>query len=303
MKTTLVLLAAGMGSRYGGLKQMDAFGPSGETIMDYSVYDAIDAGFEQVVFVIRSSFKKAFIEFFQGKFDDQIEVSYVTQELDDLPNGYSPPEGRERPWGTAHAVWACRQVISNPFAVINADDFYGRGSFKTMHGFLSNIEEGDTKSYCTVSYYLKNTLSDHGTVNRGVCAVDDDGNLVSVEECTKIQRLDDGRIAFNLEAEPRYLDEDTLVSMNMWGFVPDFFPQTERMFTSFLEDRIAEEKSEFYIPEAIQQLMDEGKAEVSVMASEDHWFGVTYQEDKPVVQDSITRLIAKGIYPLNLWSK
>lgn len=302
MKTSLILLAAGMGSRYGGLKQMDAFGPNGETIMDYSIYDAIAAGFDQVVFVIRESFKKEFIEFFQGKFDDKVRVDYVTQDLDDLPDGYTPPEGRERPWGTAHAVWACRHVIEHPFAVINADDFYGKGSFKTMNDFLSGLRPEDKTSYCTVSYYLKNTLSDHGTVNRGVCKVDDQNLLVSVEECTKIKRLESGEIAYNLEAEPKYLDEETLVSMNMWGFVPAFFTATGAMFSEFLNDRINEEKSEYYIPEAIQELMDGGRAEVSVMASNDQWFGVTYQEDKPIVQDSITRLIAKGDYPLNLWA-
>ena len=303
MKTSLVLLAAGMGSRYGGLKQMDAFGPSGETIMDYSIYDAIRAGFDQIVFVIRSSFEKEFKAFFSGKFDDKIDVQYVTQDLDDLPEGHTPPIGRERPWGTAHAVWACRKVINNPFAVINADDFYGKGSIQIMHDFLAGIQEGDISSYCTVSYYLKNTLSDHGTVNRGVCSVSEDGFLQNVKECTKIRRLEDGRIAYDLESdEPKYLDEDTLVSMNMWGFVPAFFDETGKMFDDFLSRRINEEKSEFYIPEAIQQLMDEGKARVKVMASQDHWFGVTYQEDKPFVQDSITRLIASGSYPLNLWS-
>lgn len=302
MKTSLILLAAGMGSRYGGLKQMDSFGPTGETIMDYSVYDAIRAGFNKIVFVIRGSFEDQFREFFDGKFDESVEVHYVCQELDDLPNGFSLPEGREKPWGTAHAVWSCRDVISEPFAVINADDFYGKGSFQQMHDYLSNIPAGDTRSYCTVSYYLKNTLSDHGTVNRGVCEVNEDGKLISVTERKNIKRLTDGTIVYNADSDPGKLDEDTLVSMNMWGFVPNFMPETTRMFSDFLKDHITTPKSEFYIPEAIQILMDEGKASVDVMASEDNWFGVTYKEDKPFVQDAMTRLVASGEYPLNLWS-
>jgi UTP-glucose-1-phosphate uridylyltransferase len=290
-----------MGSRYGGLKQMDEFGPTGETIMDYSIFDAINAGFDKIIFVIRSSFKTEFEEFFKGKFDKRVEVHYVCQELEDLPAGFELPHGREKPWGTAHAVWACRHVVNEPFAVINADDFYGKGSFKTMYDYLSQIQDGDTQSYCTVSYYLKNTLSDHGVVNRGVCAVSPQGELSSVTERTKIQRMEDGRIAYNTESTPEYLEEDSLVSMNMWGFVPSFMDETTHMFSNFLKDKMNEEKSEFYIPEAIQQLMDEGKAHVKVMASEDQWFGVTYQEDKPFVQDAITRLIASGQYPLHLW--
>ena len=303
MKTSLILLAAGMGSRYGGLKQMDAFGPSGETIMDYSIYDAIEAGFDKIIFVIRKSFESQFKDFFKDKFDDKVEVHYVCQELDDLPDGFQKPEDREKPWGTAHAVWVCRHVINEPFAVINADDFYGKGSFKLIHDYLSNIAQGDTKSYCTVSYYLKNTISDYGTVNRGVCQVNAEGHLVSVVERTKIKRLDDGSIAYNSESDPVALEEETLVSMNMWGFVPSFMDETTRLFSDFLAEHIATPKSEFYIPQAIQFLMDEGKAQVDVMASEDNWFGVTYKQDKPFVQDSIMRLVAGGQYPLNLWIK
>lgn len=301
MKTSLILLAAGMGSRYGGLKQMDGFGPTGETIMDYSIYDAINAGFDKIIFVIRKSFEEQFKEHFKGKFDDRIEVHYVCQELDDLPDGFQLPEDREKPWGTAHAVWACRHVIDEPFGVINADDFYGSGSFKQLHDYLAGIDKNDTTSYCTVSYYLKNTLSDHGTVNRGVCQVGEGDKLVNVTERKKIQRLQDGSIAFDADSNPQPLEEDTLVSMNMWGFVPAFIPETTRMFTEFLEGNIEVPKSEFYIPDAIQILMDEGKAEVDVLASEDNWFGVTYKEDKPHVQDAMTRLVASGAYPLNLW--
>ena len=292
-----------MGSRYGGLKQMDAFGPTGETIMDYSIYDAIEAGFDKIIFVIRKSFESQFKDFFKDKFDDKVEVHYVCQELDDLPEGFQKPADREKPWGTAHAVWVCRHVINEPFAVINADDFYGKGSFKLIHDYLSNIAQGDTKSYCTVSYYLKNTISEYGTVNRGVCQVNQSGHLVSVVERTKIKRLDDGRIAYDSESDPVTLDEETLVSMNMWGFVPSFMEETTRLFSDFLAEHIVTPKSEFYIPQAIQYLMDEGKAQVEVMASEDNWFGVTYQQDKPFVQDSIMRLVAGGQYPLNLWIK
>lgn len=300
-KTSLILLAAGMGSRYGGLKQMDGFGPTGETIMDYSIYDAIEAGFDKIIFVIRRSFEAQFRDFFKNKFEEKVEVHYVCQELDDLPEGFSLPEGREKPWGTAHAVWVCRHVIDEPFAVINADDFYGKGSFKLMHDFLSSVPDGNTTAYCTVSYYLKNTLSDHGTVNRGVCSVDAEGHLTHVRECTRIKRLDDGRIVYDADTDPKPLDEESLVSMNMWGFVPSFMDETTRMFTDFLSEKIDVPKSEYYIPEAIQQLMDEKKAEVRVIASNDQWFGVTYKEDKPFVQDNMTRLVAGGHYPLNLW--
>lgn len=301
MKTSLILLAAGMGSRYGGLKQMDSFGPTGETIMDYSVYDAIRAGFDKIVFVIRKSFERQFKEYFKDKFDERVEVHYVCQELDDLPGQFKVPEGREKPWGTAHAVWVCRNVIKEPFAVINADDFYGRGSFQQMHDYLSELSPDDKKSYCTVSYYLKNTLSDHGTVNRGVCEVDDNGVLVSVTERKNIKRLEDDRIAYNVNHSPGYLGEDTLVSMNMWGFVPVFMEETTRLFSDFLKKNIDKPKSEFYIPEAIQLLMDEDKAKVDVLASDDQWFGVTYKEDKPFVQEEMTKLVASGAYPLNLW--
>lgn len=280
---------------------MDGFGPSGETIMEYSVYDAINAGFDKIIFVIRKSFEQQFRDHFSGKFEDKVEVHYVCQELDDLPGDFQLPEGREKPWGTAHAVWVCRHVIKEPFAVINADDFYGHGSFKIMHEYLSQIQPTDTSSYCTVTYYLKNTLSDHGTVNRGVCKVSKDGKLINVTERKKIARMDDGMIAYDVDSDPQALEEDTLVSMNMWGFVPVFMEETTQMFSSFLAERIDEPKSEFYIPEAIQQLMDEGKASVDVMASNDQWFGVTYKEDKPHVQDAITRLVASGTYPLNLW--
>ncbi len=282
---------------------MDAFGPTGETIMDYSIYDAIEAGFDKIIFVIRKSFEAQFKDFFKDKFEDKVEIHYVCQELDDLPEGFEKPKDREKPWGTAHAVWVCRHVINEPFAVINADDFYGKGSFKLIHNYLSNLSSNDSKSYCTVSYYLKNTISDYGTVNRGVCEVNDQGHLVSVVERTKIKRLEDGRIAYDSETDPVALDEETLVSMNMWGFVPSFMQETTRLFSSFLDQRIDTPKSEFYIPEAIQYLMDEGKAQVKVMASEDSWFGVTYQQDKPFVQDSIMRLVASGQYPLNLWIK
>ena len=303
MKPSLILLAAGMGSRYGGLKQMDGFGPNGETIMDYSIYDAIRSGFGKIVFVVRADFHGDIEAYFAGKFDDKVEVHYINQKLSDLPGGFKLPRGREKPWGTAHAVWACRKVINEPFGVINADDFYGKEAFEVLHDELASIDKEDECSYCTVSYFLKNTLSDHGVVNRGVCKVSPFGELIEVNERTKIKRLEDGRVVYNYgtELEQGELDNEALVSMNMWGFVPAFFKENERMFSDFLNERINEEKSEFYIPEAIQTLMDEGKAEVKVKSSNSQWFGVTYKEDKPVVQESISQLIADGKYPSKLW--
>ena len=292
-----------MGSRYGGLKQLDSFGPSGETIIDYSLYDAIRTGFGKVVFIIRDHFKKDFRDAFENKLKGRIETRYVAQELDMLPGGFTPPDGREKPWGTAHAVWVTRNVVEEPFAVINADDFYGHDSFAKMGDFLSDLPENDTQTYCTVSYYLKNTLSEHGTVNRGVCKVDENGLLVDVKERTKIKRLEDGRIVYNAGSEnPVELPENTLVSMNMWGMVPAYFEHTEAYFTEFLREKGQEMTSEFYIPEVIARMQQEGKANVKVIPSNENWFGVTYQEDKPVVKQKLRKLIDRGVYPESLWT-
>lgn len=305
MKPSLIILAAGMGSRYGGLKQIDSFGPNGESIIDYSIYDAIRAGFGKVVFIIRESFKADFMKFYSGKFEDQIDVEFVTQEISKVPEGSNYTPDREKPWGTAHAVLMAKEVINEPFAVINADDFYGEKSFKIMADYLKEINPEDKRSYCTVAYYLKNTLSDHGTVNRGVCFANENDQLESVQECIKIEKKEDGTFTYDQEGRTDNfeLSDDTLVSMNFWGFVPDYFPQTEKDFVNFLAERGQELKSEYYIPTIIQKIIDEKIGEVKVIPSAESWFGVTYKEDKPIVIEKINKLIADGIYPSNLWKE
>ena len=299
-KPTLVILAAGMGSRYGGLKQMDAFGPNGEAIIDYSIYDAIRAGFGKIVFIIRERFKKDFINFFKGKFDNQIEVEYVMQELDILPDGYKCPESREKPWGTAHAVWVAKDVVDGPFAVINADDYYGIDAYETLVQFLTSKNE--VEEYGVVGYYLENTLSDHGTVNRGICEGSDDGYLENVEEIVKIHRLENGDITYPDQKEgSKSLTNETLVSMNMWAFHPSYFNFFVKYFSAFLNERINEEKSEYFIPTLVDTLIRSGERKVKILTSEDEWFGVTYQEDKPIVMKRLLSLIESGKYPQKLW--
>ena len=303
VKPALVVLAAGMGSRYGGLKQMDGFGPNGENIIDYSVYDAIRAGFGKVVFIVREHFINDFKEFFSGKFDDLIEVEYVTQELDKLPEGYTVPEGREKPWGTAHAVMMAAEVVHEPFVVINADDFYGRDSYERVAQYFAQLEESGDDEFAVVGYRLRNTLSDHGTVNRGVCYADADGFLEKVVECVKIARKDDGTITYPTDQGPAYLEEETLVSMNMWGFLPSFFERTADSFRRFLDAHGHVLKSEFYIPSAIDEMINNRTMQVRVISSDSEWFGVTYKEDKPFVMARITELIKQGVYPADLWAK
>ncbi|RLD21170.1 MAG: nucleotidyltransferase [Bacteroidetes bacterium] len=299
-KPTLVVLAAGMGSRYGGLKQMDAFGPNGENIIDYSIYDAILAGFDKVVFVIREKFRTDFEAFFSGKFDHLIDVKYVAQELDMLPEGYALPATREKPWGTGHAVLVARELVDAPFAVINADDFYGREAYVRIREFFDRSDMND--DYCVVGYYLKNTLSDHGSVNRGICYVDNAGNLQKVEELVNIGRDADGVIGCVAEGKDRTLEEDTVVSMNIWGFLPSYFDHAEEAFKAFLDERIEEPKSELYIPKIVDDLIIANTLDVKVLQNDASWFGVTYQEDKPHVSDQINKLIADGTYPVDLWS-
>jgi len=303
MKPSLVILAAGMGSRYGGLKQMDEFGPNGETIIDYSIYDAIQADFGKVVFVIRESFKEAFVEFFKEKFEDQITVEFVTQELDHLPDGFSLPEGREKPWGTAHAVQMAKEKVSEPFLVINADDYYGKEAYKVAADFFAAMPEepAEKKVYNVIGYKLVNTLSDHGTVNRGVCEADDAGNLTTIKECKKIIRESDGIIRYPEEEGKMTLGEEAIVSMNMWGFYPSYFEFFDREFTAFLKEYGSELTSEYYIPDLIDKLIGTDEAEVKVLSSESNWFGVTYQEDKPHVVAKLEEMIKDGLYPHSLW--
>lgn len=296
-KPTLLVLAAGMGSRYGGLKQMDAFGPNGETIIDYSIYDAIKAGFGKIVFIVRESFKEEFKQKFDQKFADQVQLEYVTQEMDNLPIDFQYDPERTKPWGTAHAVWVAKDVIDENFAVINADDFYGRDAYKVLADYLST---DDSKNYCVVAYYLKNTLSDHGTVNRGVCS-HEEGKLTNIVECVKIARNEDGTVSYPGEdGKPIQLDENSLVSMNMWGFKKSYFEHTENSFTNFLSDHGKELKSEFYIPNVIDELIQNDILQVEVLDTTSSWFGVTYPDDKEMVVNQLSALIESGEYPNKL---
>jgi len=302
IKSSLVVLAAGMGSRYGGLKQMDAFGPNGETIIDYSIYDAIEAGFSSVIFVIRESFQDDFKAFFKGKFEGKIEIHYALQELDNIPAGHDIHPDREKPWGTAHAVQVARPYVDGPFAVINADDYYGKQAYKTLMSFFSKYKEVDGQ-YGIIGYHLDNTLSEYGTVNRGVCTIDDEGHLKSIQECTKIKRNDDGIIRYPQDQEEKFeLDPKVIVSMNMFGFFPSYFDHFDKHFSNFLKEGGLELKSEFYIPTLLDILIGSGEVILQVLESDSEWFGVTYQDDKPFVVSRIEKLIESGAYPSQLWS-
>ncbi|HPR33176.1 MAG TPA: sugar phosphate nucleotidyltransferase [Prolixibacteraceae bacterium] len=299
MKPTLVILAAGMGSRYGGLKQLDEVGPNGEAIIDYSLYDAIRAGFGNVVFIIRRDFEKAFKERFEHKLKGKIDVAYVFQELTDLPDGFSVPPGREKPWGTAHAIRSARMVVKTPFAAINADDFYGAEAYETMVSFLTgNVSES---TYAMVGYRLDKTLSDNGTVSRGWCITDAQQNLVDIDELTQIGVDNAGIFYLDSEGRRNSLQGDETVSMNFWGFHPGLFQHLETGLRAFLTEKGQERKSEFFIPLFVGELIRTRKTDVRVLTSPASWFGVTYQEDKPVVKEKIRELVSRGSYPEKLW--
>ena len=301
MKPTLLVLAAGMGSRYGSLKQIDPVGPSGETIIDYSIYDAARAGFGKVVFIIRKSFEQDFKDIFITKLQPYIPVEYVFQEIDNVPEGLSFSPDRSKPWGTAHAILMAKDIIHEPFAVINGDDFYGSDAFKTMADFLNSLTADQQTQYSLVGYHVGNTMSENGTVSRGVCQEDADENLVSVTERTNIQYIDGGIAYQETDGEPVFLDPETLVSMNFWGFTPEYFKQTESMFIDFVKANSDNLKAEFYIPTAIDKLISSSAATVKVLRSSAKWFGVTYKEDKPLVIEKLAQLIKAGIYPAQLW--
>lgn len=301
MKPTLFVLAAGMGSRYGGLKQLDGLGPNGETIMDYSIYDAIRAGFGKVVFVIRRVFEADFREKIVSKYADRIPVEIVFQELDNLPAGFKVPEGREKPWGTNHAVLMGKDVIHEPFAVINADDYYGRESFQVLADYLKSIE-GTEGKYAMVGYRVSNTLSESGSVARGVCETNEQGFLTKVTERTKILREEDGVIRFIEEDGKTALDENTPVSMNMWAFTPDYFRYSEQCFVEFLKEHGNELKSESYIPSLVDELIHSGKATCRVLDTPSRWFGVTYATDRPQVVEKFAQLVKDGVYPSPLFA-
>lgn len=299
MKPTLLVLAAGMGSRYGALKQMDGVGPNNEAILDYSIYDAKRAGFGKVVFVIRKDFADAFKKINNSE-RFGLPVEYVYQGLDCLPDGYSVPEGRVKPWGTGHAVLMAADVIKEPFAAINADDFYGKEAYEVVAKYLESCY-GKTGEYSMVAYKLKNTLSDFGTVSRGVCTQDENHYLQTIVERTSIGKTEKGA-AYNDEDGSHELDMETLVSMNFFGFTPDFLTHLKQGFKDFLDGQAKSNiKAEFYIPLMVNKLINSGKARLKVLSSEAVWFGVTYKEDKPAVVKNIQALIDKGIYPEKLW--
>jgi len=304
MKPTLLVLAAGMGSRYGSLKQMDGLGPSGEAIIDYSIYDAIQAGFGKVVFVIRHSFAEAFTSIYNTeRFGGKIKVETVYQELDYLPTGYTVPEGREKPWGTNHAIMMAKDVIHEPFAVINSDDFYGREGFMSIAQFLKSVENHKGE-YALVGYYLKNTLSDFGSVSRGECCVKD-GFLTDINERLKIERKADGNISYVDNDKDVKIDPNSYVSMNFFGFTPDYFEYSDDLFKEFLdsEDAKTNLKAEFFIPLVTDTLIRNKKATMKVLDCDAKWFGVTYHEDRPIVVEKIQKLVNDGVYPKNLWDK
>jgi choline kinase len=303
VKPTLLVLAAGMGSRYGSLKQMDGVGPNGEAIIDYSIYDAIRAGFGKVVFVIRHSFEKEFKEMFAPeRFGGKIEVDFVFQELDYLPEGFSVPEGREKPWGTNHAVMMGASAVHEPFAVINSDDFYGTDAYRVMGEYLSKLD-GAKGEYAMIGYEVNKTLSENGTVSRGVCTVDENHYLTSMIERTKIERNAEGTIVFHDLGDDVALEENTPVSMNFFGFTPDYFTYSEVGFKEFLssDDVKTNLKAEFYIPLMVNNTIAAGNARMKVLSTTAQWFGVTYKEDKPMLMAKIEKLIEEGVYPRNLW--
>ncbi|TDH29140.1 nucleotidyltransferase [Segetibacter sp. 3557_3] len=300
MQPTLVILAAGMASRYGSMKQTQSFGPSGETIMDYSIYDAIRAGFGKVVFIIREDFAEAFKEQFEPKLKGSIATDYVYQKLGDHLGKHELPAERTKPWGTAHAVLCCREAVKEPFAVINADDFYGTDAFRKAYDFLTS--EVNDKTWCIVGYELKRTLSENGSVSRGVCEVDDQQNLVSISERTKIYRDESGSITYEDESGKHEVSEDSKVSMNFWGFAPNVFDITAQQFEEFLVQNASNPKSEFFIPIVADHFSKSGQGVIKVIPTQSQWFGVTYKEDAPSVQASLDKLVNSGEYPQNLWA-
>jgi UTP-glucose-1-phosphate uridylyltransferase len=299
MKPTLLILAAGMGSRYGGIKQLDGFGPNGETIIDYSLFDAIKAGFGKVVFIIRKELKEDFTQIFGPKLEGKIEFDFAIQSVENyLPSNLAGVK-REKPWGTGHAVLCAKDYTSTPFAVINADDFYGFDAYKTMADFLANNENEQIHSM--IGYQIKNTLSENGTVSRGVCETNADGYLENVVERTKILKNENGEIVFLDNGEPVVLGENTLVSMNFWGFMPNVFNEIEKMFHDYATENVDSPKSEFYIPKVMSHLIENNLGKCKVFESTADWFGVTYPEDKPDVTNAIQKLINLGKYPSELW--
>ena len=303
---TLVVMAAGMGSRYGGIKQLDSFGPEGEVIMDYSVFDAIKAGFNKVVIIIRKDIKDDFMEIIGNRLEEKagVPVHYVYQEMDNLPEGFKVPEGRTKPWGTGQALLAAKEYVREPFLAINADDFYGREPYKIMHDFLANVDESDGKAHFGMAgYLLKNTLSDNGSVSRGICSVDNSGYLVSIEEHFEIEKKGEGAVGFTVSGEKRELSLEDVTSMNMMGLTPKVFEALEKGFVEFLGGISSNPlKAEFLHIKVISDMIGAGKADMKVYNTDAKWFGVTYQEDKPTVKAAIEKLTKDGVYSEKLWN-
>lgn len=301
---TLIIMAAGMGSRYGGLKQMDPISSEGEIILDFSLYDAMMAGFKRVVFVIKEEMEEAFRALIDNRAGKYLEVAYAFQKLEDLPLGYQVPEGREKPWGTAHAVLSCKHLIHGPFAVINADDFYGAGGFQNIYEFLESSQDKETYSYCMAGFKLENTITENGHVARGVCEITPDGNLTRVTERTKIMRRPAG-ISYSEDDGETWtiLPDGTTVSMNFWGFTRSMMEEMEKGFPAFLDQALRENplKGEYYLPSVADRLVKEGKATVKVLPSQDKWYGVTYRADKEMVVAALQSMKDKGLYPEKLW--
>lgn len=303
-KPVLVIMAAGMGSRYGGLKQIDPVDEEGHIIMDFSIYDALRAGFEKVVFIIKKENESDFRETIGNRMEKQIQTEYVFQDLHNLPEGFEVPAGRVKPWGTGHAVLSCLPVIGGPFAVINADDYYGPQAFRKIYEFLVSHQDKDKYQYTMVGYLLKNTVTENGHVARGICEIDGNGKLIGITERTRIEKLEDG---------PAYTEDDgvswvslpgdTVVSMNMWGFSASILQELNHKFADFLKENLQKNplKCEYFLPFVVDELLREKKAEVTVLKSEDRWYGVTYKEDKPVVTEALRRLKEEGYYPKKLW--
>ncbi len=301
MDLTLVVLAAGMGKRYGGLKQLDAVGPSGETIMDYSLFDALRAGFNKAVFVIRRDIEDAFRKNVSSRFDDKIAIEYAFQELDALPPGFETPPTREKPWGTGHAILVAEDVVTTPFAVINADDFYGAGSYRLLADFLNEAGASGVPEYAMVGYVLRKTLSPWGSVARGVCHCTENHYLDEVVEHTRIQLVGE-EITFTDEAQQQHsLSGNETASMNLWAFTPSIFDHLRTQFTAFLEQHVNDDTGEFFIPTVVNDLVDSDQARVKVLSNADSWFGMTYPEDRPIVQAHVRELIQQGVYPQRLW--
>lgn len=301
MKPTLLIMAAGMGSRYGGLKQLDGVGPCNETIMDYSVYDAIRAGFGDVVFVVRENFKEEFQKKVADKYKNHVKVQIVTQEPDKLPEGFVLNSGRQKPWGTGQAALMAANVINGPFALINADDFYGQSSFNVLAKYLSELKADSVKQYCMVGFYLNKTLSESGGVARGICTENEEGFLTDVEEHTNIYELEGEIMGTGMDHIEHVLNQEACTSMNMWGFTPDFFPEARKLFSDFLAENIKDKEKEFYVPSVVDTMIKGNMATVKVLSTSDKWFGVTYKEDKPKVIAKIKMMTDNGIYPSPLF--